>query len=104
MNRFVLPLSSPQATDPDRVGPKAANLATLSRAGLPTPGGFCLTAAAYRHQLATLGIGLGSERNRILQIENHRVRAALERLRHHAFLATRREQRDSDWLQRAFSL
>jgi pyruvate,water dikinase len=56
MNQFVLPLSSPFATDPDRVGPKAANLATLGRAGLPTPGGFCLAAEAYRHQIAALGL------------------------------------------------
>jgi pyruvate,water dikinase len=56
MNRFVLPLTSPQAADPDRVGPKAANLATLAHAGLPTPGGFCLTAAAYRHQVNALGL------------------------------------------------
>ena len=39
------------------VGPKAANLAALARAGLPTPGGFCLTADAYRHQIAHLKIG-----------------------------------------------
>jgi pyruvate,water dikinase len=57
MNRFILPLASPQATDPERVGPKAANLALLARAGLPTPGGFCLTAEAYRQQIATLGLG-----------------------------------------------
>jgi pyruvate,water dikinase len=56
MNRFVVPLSSPQATEADCVGPKAANLAQLARAGLPTPGGFCLTAAAYRHQIAALGL------------------------------------------------
>jgi pyruvate,water dikinase len=56
MNRFVLPLSGPQAADPDRVGPKAANLALLTRAGLPTPGGICLTADAYRHQVAALGL------------------------------------------------
>jgi pyruvate,water dikinase len=56
MTQFVLPLSNPQATDPDRVGPKAANLALLARAGLPTPGGFCLTADAYRHQVASAGL------------------------------------------------
>lgn len=56
MNRLVLPLTSPQAADPDGVGPKAANLALLARAGLPTPGGFCLVAAAYRHQIAALGL------------------------------------------------
>src|ERR1700694_438117 len=56
MTDFILPLSSPRATDPEIVGPKAANLALLNRAGLPTPGGFCLTAAAYRHQINTLGL------------------------------------------------
>jgi pyruvate,water dikinase len=56
MNQFVIPLASPQATDPDRVGPKAANLALLARAGLPTPGGFCLTADAYRHQIEAIGL------------------------------------------------
>jgi pyruvate,water dikinase len=56
MTAFILPLGDAAATDPDRVGPKAANLATLTHAGLPTPGGFCLTAAAYRAQLTALGL------------------------------------------------
>ena len=51
---FVHPLRT--ATDAARVGPKAANLAALSRAGLPTPGGFCITADAYRRQIAHLGL------------------------------------------------
>src|SRR5690349_23633912 len=54
---FILPLNSQAATDASRVGAKAANLATLTRAGLPTPGGFCITADAYRHQIAHLGLG-----------------------------------------------
>ena len=54
---FILPLDALGATDPGVVGPKAANLAALARAGLPTPGGFCLTADAYRHQIAHLKIG-----------------------------------------------
>ncbi len=53
---FILPLADPAATDPERVGPKAANLAALTQAGLPTPGGFALTAEAYRHQLRHLGV------------------------------------------------
>jgi pyruvate,water dikinase len=53
---FIIPLSAPGAADADCVGPKAANLAALARAGLPTPGGFCLTADAYRHQIARLGL------------------------------------------------
>jgi pyruvate, water dikinase len=56
MTAFILPLTDAAATDPERVGPKAANLAALAQAGLPTPGGFCLTAAAYRAQIAALGL------------------------------------------------
>src|SRR5258707_6960164 len=53
---FVIPLSSARAADVECVGPKAANLAALARAGLPTPGGFCLGADAYRRQVAELGM------------------------------------------------
>jgi pyruvate,water dikinase len=56
MTAFILPLSDPAATDPENVGPKAANLAALTNAGLPTPGGFCLSASAYRRQIAELGL------------------------------------------------
>jgi len=56
MTPFILPLHDPLAAKPDRVGPKAANLARLMQAGLPTPGGFALTADAYRRQLRHLGI------------------------------------------------
>src|SRR5262249_24183082 len=55
-DRHIIPLSDAGAADPDRVGPKAANLAALAQADLPTPGGFALTAAAYRHQPAPLGM------------------------------------------------
>ena len=53
---FIRQLSAPDATDASRVGPKAANLAALTRAGLPTPGGFCVTADAYQRQIAHLGL------------------------------------------------
>src|SRR5260370_5956650 len=56
MTAFILPLSDTAATDADRVGRTAANLAALARGGLPTPGGFCLTAAAYRAQITALGL------------------------------------------------
>lgn len=56
MEPLLLPLTAPEATDADLVGPKAANLAALGRAGLPNPGGFCLTANAYRRQLAEHGL------------------------------------------------
>src|SRR5438445_13191715 len=56
MQGLIVPLTAPEATDADRVGPKAANLAALAHAGLPTPGGFCLAADAYRLQCARLGL------------------------------------------------
>jgi pyruvate,water dikinase len=56
MNQYLIPLSAQEATEPSRVGPKAANLAALARAGLPTPGGACVTADAYRAQLAHLDL------------------------------------------------
>jgi pyruvate,water dikinase len=56
MVEYVIPLSAAAASDADRIGPKAANLAALGRAGLPTPGGFCLAADAYQRQLAELGL------------------------------------------------
>jgi pyruvate, water dikinase len=55
-DRFIVPLEDMRATDASRVGPKAANLAALARAGLPTPGGFCLTADAYLAQVRALGL------------------------------------------------
>jgi len=53
--QFIIALGS-AAADAERVGPKAANLAALARAGLPTPGGFCLSADAYRRQIAAVGL------------------------------------------------
>ena len=53
---YIIPLPDAGEADGERIGPKAANLAALARAGLPTPGGFCLTADAYRAQLAALGL------------------------------------------------
>src|SRR4051794_12982716 len=56
MTRFIVPLRSPEAADASRFGPKAANQAALGLAGLPIPDGFCLDAAAYRLQVASLGL------------------------------------------------
>jgi len=56
MPQIVIPLSSPGAADAARVGPKAANLSALGRVGLPTPGGYCVAAEAYRLQQAALGL------------------------------------------------
>src|SRR5437870_5602065 len=54
MTEFIIPLST--AVDAECVGPKAASLAAVAHAGLPTPGGFCLSAEAYRAQIAALGL------------------------------------------------
>jgi pyruvate,water dikinase len=56
MSSFVIALSDPAAADAERTGPKAANLARLAHAGLPTPGGVCITAEAYHRQVQHLGI------------------------------------------------
>ena len=56
MHPLIVSLPSSAATDADRFGPKAANLARLGRAGLPIPDGFCVDAQAYRIQVAALGL------------------------------------------------
>jgi pyruvate, water dikinase len=53
---LVVSLTRGDGATAERVGPKAATLATLSRAGLRVPDGFCLTADAYRVQLASAGV------------------------------------------------
>src|SRR3954465_5463311 len=55
-DQFIVPLTAATAVDAERVGPKAANLAALLHAGLPTPGGLCRGADAYRGQVAALGL------------------------------------------------
>jgi pyruvate,water dikinase len=54
--RYVVPLTSQEAADGSRFGPKAANLARLLAAGFSVPGGFCLDAVAYRTQIRALGL------------------------------------------------
>jgi pyruvate,water dikinase len=56
MAPIVVPLISREATDAARFGPKAAGLAALGQAGMPTPGGYAVDAQAYRAQLAALGL------------------------------------------------
>jgi pyruvate,water dikinase len=53
---LVVPLADAARCTPDRVGPKAATLARLARAGLPVPEAFCLTVDAYRAHLAAAGV------------------------------------------------
>lgn len=54
--KLLVPLSAKEAGDVSRFGPKAATLAALGHAGLPTPGGFSIDAQAYRRQIAHLGL------------------------------------------------
>jgi phosphoenolpyruvate synthase/pyruvate phosphate dikinase len=74
---LLVPLDDPQAVDPERFGPKAANLAALRRAGLPTPGGFCLDAEAYRIQLGALGLADKAELVAVADVRDAR-RLAVE--------------------------
>lgn len=52
---YVLPLSDPQATL-ETAGGKGASLARLANAGLPVPGGFDVTTAAYHAFIAANGL------------------------------------------------
>jgi pyruvate,water dikinase len=56
MQTYIVPLSAAEAADGNRFGPKAANQAALAHSGLPTPGGYCVDAAAYHAQLRFLGL------------------------------------------------
>src|SRR5262252_4439221 len=53
---FIVPITSPEAADAARFGPKTANLARLGHAGLPIPAGFCIDAGAYRAQVMASGL------------------------------------------------
>ena len=55
MNAYILSLSDPQA-DLAAAGGKGASLARLAQAGLPVPGGFHITTAAYREFVAANGL------------------------------------------------
>lgn len=56
-DEWVLPMDEVDRSDADFVGNKMANLSEIrSRAGLPTPDGFCLTTAACRHFIQAAGV------------------------------------------------
>ena len=59
---LIVAMTAAAALDADRVGPKCANLAAIGGAGLPIPDGFCISADAYRRQLAALGLDLSPRR------------------------------------------
>jgi pyruvate,water dikinase len=76
MNKFVVNLSDAEAADALRFGPKTANQAILAHGGLPTPGGFCLGADAYCHQLETLGLTEAAEKAMSLPFMESRAHVA----------------------------
>lgn len=52
---MIIDLKAVRATDIPRVGGKGANLGELIAAGLPVPGGFCVTAdASFAGQQQTI--------------------------------------------------
>nr|NSL47284.1 phosphoenolpyruvate synthase [Dendrosporobacter quercicolus DSM 1736] len=53
MMNYVLPFDELDKSSLPLVGGKGANLAELSRASFPVPGGFCITTAAYRDFILT---------------------------------------------------
>ncbi len=55
MNPYILTLADPRA-DLETVGGKGMSLARLSNAGLPVPGGFHVTTAAYRRFVTDNGL------------------------------------------------
>ena len=79
MNRFVLPLSCAAGhRSRSRRAEGGQPRARSSRAGLPTPGGFCLTAAAYRHQIAHAGSRPKRWRNSARPIRARQRRLSVE--------------------------
>ena len=71
---LILELSDAVAADADRIGAKAAGQAMMASAGLPTAGGFCLDAGAYRLQLEALGLAaLADEAARLARREARRA-------------------------------
>jgi pyruvate,water dikinase len=60
--RLIVSLSAREAADANRFGPKAANLACLDHAGVPTPGGFCVDAEVSQVQLAAAGLAQHASR------------------------------------------
>jgi pyruvate,water dikinase len=84
MKGLLVSLSSPEATDSHRFGPKAANLAALGAAGLPIPDGICLDAEAYRLQLIALDLESSARgafsTNDGVEARRHALRMKLELL------------------------
>lgn len=85
---MLVPLSDPVALAAEVVGPKAATLGRLRRAGLSVPDAYGLTADAYRERLRTAGVegdaagvaaaGLFEGRKQALRVRLALLRGPLE--------------------------
>jgi pyruvate, orthophosphate dikinase len=53
VQQYVFDFSQGSKDDKDLLGGKGANLAEMTRLGLPVPPGFTITTAACRHYLET---------------------------------------------------
>ena len=71
-DRLIVALSDAEGATSERVGPKAATLARLHRHGFRIPDAFCLTADAYREQLAAAGVEAAAAR--VVTEDGHEAR------------------------------
>lgn len=58
MNRYIRPFGKISKHDVPLVGGKGANLGEMTRAGLPVPSGYCVTADAYREFTAHVHVDI----------------------------------------------
>lgn len=78
----AISLDEREAANHERCGPKAANLALMRQAGLPTPSGFVVEADVYHRQLASLGLAsaaasVGSDDGRLARRAATQIKLAL---------------------------
>jgi phosphohistidine swiveling domain-containing protein len=100
MDALVLDLAAIDSTMLPLVGGKAANLGELIRAGLPVPGGFCLTVHAYRQVAELAEVDALLERETADRDARGHELAGKART---ALLATRVPQDLADEVARAYS-
>lgn len=68
MTGYAVPFAEIGIADTGTVGGKGASLGELTRVGVPVPGGFVLTTAAFREAMATIDPG-GEQRARVAALD-----------------------------------
>ena len=85
MTDFIVPLDVARRPTPTASGRRPRISRRSAQAGLPTPGGFCLDAEAYRLQIAALGLDDDARRvysdRRCAEARRHAVAMRLGALR-----------------------